>query len=114
MIPGIGDGSTCQRNIAERRAIIDAYLELAMGTLRARLESGWIDQAHSPLGRHVHVDAVQRRIAEGRGDARIRGRRAMLTIDAVVDEYFGSREIRVALASTNRRARAANDNGGPS
>jgi hypothetical protein len=114
MSSNVGAAGTRARSVAERRAVIDAYLELALGTVRARLESGWIDQAHSPLGPRVHVDAVRRRIAEGRRDALIRGRRAMLTIDAVADEYFGSRDTRLALASVNRRARAANDNGGQS
>lgn len=110
----VGVAGTRERRVAERRAIVDAYLALALGTVQARLESGWIDQAHSPLGSRVHIDAVRRRIAEGRRDALIRGRRAMLTIDALADEYFGSHETQLTLASVKRRGRAANDNGGQS
>lgn len=106
----LGERGSAERRIAERRAIIAAHIELVMGTVRARLESGWIDQRHSPLGSRVHIDAVKRRIAEGRGDAAVCGRRALLTIDAIADEYFVSRRTLVARGSI-RRARAANDNG---
>jgi hypothetical protein len=97
----------------ERRAIIEAHIELALATVKARLETGWIDQAHSPLGKRVHVDAVRRRLSERRRDAAIRGRRFLLTIDAIADEYFRTpHEARRALARFDRAAPASNDNGG--
>jgi hypothetical protein len=91
-----------ERRVAERRAIIHAHLELALEAVRERLESGWLGQEYSPLGRERHVEAVRARLAAGHRDAAIEGRRYLLTIDAVVEECFG------ALG----RATPANDNGG--
>jgi hypothetical protein len=105
----LGRRGSPERRLAERRAIIDAHLEL----VRARLESGWLGQEHSPLGPRRHVEAVRRRLAVGRNDAAIDDSRYLLTIDAVVDEFFGAREPKLdrALAALGR-AVPANDNGG--
>lgn len=109
----VGQRGSAERRVAERRAIIDAHLELALGAVRERLESGWLAQEHSPLGRERHVETVRRRVASGRLDAAIDGRRYLLTIDAVVDEFFGSGEptLERALAAL-AVAPACNDNGG--
>lgn len=111
----VGQRGTAERRVAERRAIIDAHLELALGAVRERLETGWLGQEYSPLGRERHVEAVRRRLGAGRLDAAIDGRRYLLTIDAVVDEYFGARAPKLArvLAALSRTP-ARNDNGGGS
>lgn len=109
----LGERGSAERRIAERRAIIAAHIELVMGTVRARLESGWIDQRHSPLGPRQHAEAVHRRRAEGRPGALIRGQRLLLTIDALAEEYFGSRGPRLERAvRALSRVPADNDNGG--
>lgn len=111
----IGQRGTAERRLTERRAIIDHHLELALGAVRERLETGWLGQEYSPLGREKHVEAVRRRMAAGLTDAAIDGRLFLLTIDAVVDEYFGSRSTKLerALAALSR-APARNDNAGGS
>lgn len=104
MTTDIGQAGTRDRRLAERRAIIEAHIELALGTVRCELESGTIDQRHSPLGRKAHVAAVLRRMLRGSRDAAIADGRYLLSIDAVADEFF-RRDQSVAMA-------AANDNGG--
>lgn len=111
----VGRRGSAERRLAERRAIIEAHVELALGAVQERLESGWLTQEYSPLGRERHMSVVRRRMAAGYADAAIDGRRYLLTIDAVVDEYFGSHEpaLERALAALARTP-ARNDNGGAS
>jgi hypothetical protein len=61
-----------------------------------------------------HIAAVRRRLAAGAPGAARVGRRFLLTIDAVVDEVFGSRvrSMRRVARAVARLGRAANDNGG--
>jgi hypothetical protein len=107
-------GDAPGRLLEQRRAIIDAHLELALGEVRARLESGWLDQYHSPLGQAPHVEAVRRRLRSRLDGAHTDRGRYLLTIDALVEEYFGPRapSLERALASLGRRSPVANDNGG--
>lgn len=113
MADPIGRRGSAERRLAERRAIVEAHVALALGAVQERLESGWLTQEYSPLGRERHMSVVRRRMAAGHGDAAIDGRRYLLTIDAVVDEYFGVREPALdrALAAL-AAAPARNDNGG--
>lgn len=110
----MGASGSAERRLAERRAIIDAHLELALGAVRAHLESGWIGQEHSPLGPERHVAAVRRRLSKGGRDAALDGGRFLLTIDAVVDEFFGTHEPKLerALAALSQTP-ASNDNARP-
>lgn len=112
LLGAAGDDSS--RLLEQRRAIIDAHLELALGEVRSRLESGWLDQYHSPLGQAPHVDAVRRRLRKGGEGAAVMGKRHLLTIDALAEEYFGPRapSLERALAALGRRSPVANDNGG--
>lgn len=111
-LDALGQRGTAERRIAERRAIIHAHLEIAIGAVRERLESGWLGQEHSPLGRDRHMEAVRRRLAAGRPDAARAGRRYLLTIDAMVDEFFGACEPKLdRVVDALGRTAPANDNG---
>jgi hypothetical protein len=108
----VGPAGSLDRALAERKAIVDAFLEIAVGKVKAELDSGWIGPEHSPLGELAHRAAVERRIfARRHGDtspatAAIVAGRHLLTIDAMCDEYFR------AGSGQPSRARAVNDNGG--
>jgi len=54
----------------------------------------WIDQVASQLGARRHIAAVRRRVAAGKGDAAMVGRRALLSADAHAEE----------LAAVSRRS----------
>lgn len=99
-----------QRSELQREVVL-AHLELVTADAARGVESGWIDQKHSPIGRRRHVMAVRRRVqTEGAGrSAAIIGRRYLLRLDALADEYFATRYMcgwRSVLG-----ARPANDNG---
>jgi hypothetical protein len=104
-----------ERRLAERKAVIDAHLEVAVAALRARVESGWINESESPLGRASHVEATARRMARharlgGAIDAIIDGDgQHCLTVDAVADEVY-----RGPRAARSRRRAAAVLSVGPS
>lgn len=115
----VGQAGSLDRQLAERRAIVDAWLEIAVGKVKAELASGWIGPEHSPLGPDRHRAACERRIArhastgDGEVDAAIVAGRHLLTIDAMADEFFRA-EQRVSrlgrvLALFGRRP-ARNDN----
>jgi hypothetical protein len=108
-------GSDERRNV-KRRMMIDAHVQLVLGAAMASLESGWIGQEHSPLGAARHVEAVRRRIAAGdRRTATLLDGRYLLTVDAVVDEFFGDPEptLAAALGGLRRMSTPNNDNAGP-
>lgn len=118
--PSLGSRGTPERRQREREAIVDAYLELELGSAKARasasLESGYIGHEKSPLGPRRHKAAVRRRIAAWRAsgargavDAAIVGGRFLLTIDALADEYFRPTESRRATERVVWGA-VANDN----
>lgn len=108
----LGRRGSADRRVAERLAVCEAIVEVHLAALRAELDGGWIGHEHSPLGPERHKRAVRRRVAEGRGDqGEIVGGRFMLTIDAMADEYFGSREPALARAlAALARVAACNDN----
>lgn len=94
----LGRRGSRERRLVERRAVVDAAIEIMLGRARAVIDSGWLPQDLSPLGPRRHVEACRRRVADqecrgGPVDAAIVGRRFMLTVDAVCDEYFGSPKI---------------------
>lgn len=62
----------------------------------------WIDQEESPLGPRLHNPAVRRRLAEGKGGARIRGRIHELTPEALQEELL--RSIKPGLRKTRGHA----------
>ena len=99
-----------------RKTVIREHLELAFADVARRVEVGWIDQQFSPLGRRRHCQAVKRRIAARQPgdvlDAAVIGRRYMLTVDALVEEYFASRV--GGNIDALKTAPVANENGGPS
>lgn len=110
----LGRRGSAERRVAERIAIENAHVEIALGAVQAGLESGWLSHEFSPLGPERHKDAVRRRVAEGRGgEGAIVAGRYLLTIDAVADEYFGPREglLCRALAALSGEA-PTNDNAG--
>lgn len=110
----LGRRGSAERRVAERLAIENAHVEIAMGAVQAGLESGWLGHEFSPLGPERHKAAVRRRLAEGgRGEAAIVAGRYLLTIDAVADEYFGPRDglLSRALAALSGEA-PDNDNAG--
>lgn len=72
----------------QRKAVLAMHFEIAFAETVARAEGGWIGQKHSPLGRLGHIEAVRRRVSDGRGDAAIYGRLHLLTVDALAEEYF--------------------------
>lgn len=84
----IGKPGSVARRRAERRAILEAYFDMALGAALARIESGWLPEEHSPLGTRRHIEVVRRRLAQGEGDAAIVAGQYMLTIDAIADEMF--------------------------
>lgn len=102
---------------AERRkAVVVAHLELAFADLARAVESGWIDQEYSPLGSRRHVAAVRRRVLRRKPgevlDAAIIGRRYLLTVDALAEEYFRpGRGVRARGIRTLRGVAPANCNG---
>jgi len=61
-------------------------------------DARWIDQEESPLGARLHNPAVRRRLAEGKGGARIRGRIHELTAEALQEEML--RSIKPGLRKT--------------
>lgn len=110
----LGRRGSAERRVAERTAIENAHVELALGAVQAGLESGWLSHEFSPLGSERHKAAVIARVEAGRGDeGAIVAGRYLLTIDAVADEYFGPREglLSSALAALSREA-PHNDNSG--
>lgn len=89
----LGSRSSLARRRAERRAIVDAHLELVVGAAIARIQSGWLSEVYSPLGMQRHIAAVRRRVdrqrwSSGPIDAAIVSGRHMLTLDAIADELF--------------------------
>lgn len=90
---------------AQRKAVVLLHLELAFAEIAARAEAGWISQKHSPLGRHGHIEAVRRRLREGKSGVGIYGRLHLLTVDALAEEYFR------AGRTIGETLRAANDGG---
>lgn len=106
-------------NIDQRKAVVVAHLELAFAELARSVESGWIDQEFSPLGSRRHIAAVRRRMARRQPgaelDAFVIGRRYLLSIDAVAEEYFRPARGRLRLKRALRallRTEPANCNGG--
>jgi len=102
----------------QRKAVVLAHLELAFADITRSVESGWIDQEFSPLGSRRHIAAVRRRVARRKPgaelDAAIVGRRYLLSIDALAEEYFRPVPRRVRLKRALRallRAKPANCNG---
>lgn len=123
-MPELGRRGSAERRLAERRAVIEAHVELALRSMQASLESGWMGPEHSPLGHERHVAAVERRMARssrhrrGPVDAAIVAGRHLLTIDAVASEFFHEPSTTPRRAMTLARALAAlgrvppgNDNG---
>jgi hypothetical protein len=91
----VGGRASEERRAVELQAIIEAHVELVLGAAQASIESGWIDERYSPLGRDRHMAACAARIARrqrsgptGPVDAAIVAGRHLLTIEAVADEYF--------------------------
>ena len=106
-----------ERKSEQREAVVRAHLELAFADLARRVERGYIDQRFSPLGPRRHVEAVRRRCERGEAGAIIIGRRYLLTIDALADEYFRPEPASVRLRRAVRallRTPPANENGGAS
>lgn len=101
-----------------RKAVVVAHLELAFSACARAVESGWIDQEFSPLGQRRHVAAVRRRLAARREgaevDAVVVGRRYLLTVDALAEEYFRPPPRRVQMRRALRAllgVSPANENG---
>lgn len=104
--------------VEERKAVVHAHLELAFASVVRSVEGGWLDQEFSPLGSRRHIAAVRRRIARRKPgselDAVVVGRRYLLTVDALAEEYFRPARGRLRLTRALRalsRARPANENG---
>lgn len=103
-------------DLERRKAVVFAHLELAFADITRSVESGWIDQEFSPLGSRRHIAAVRRRIARRKPgaelDAVIAGRRYLLTVDALAEEYFRpGRGLRARGLRQLRGTAAANENG---
>ena len=115
MTPELGLRAPSAERLVRAEAVVDAHIGLVLDAARASLESGWIAQTFSPIGRNRHCKAVRRRIAEwlarggGEMDAAIVGRKYMLTIDALVDEAYRAECPRPS--TLRRKSRPANDNG---
>lgn len=121
----LGAAGSSARRLTERTAIVDAFLECAVGRIKAELDSGWIGPEHSPLGAAAHRAAVARRIARRAGDERVDAAivagRELLTLDAIADEFFRPEPVACAVAARLARAvralarrPARNDNAGGS
>jgi hypothetical protein len=89
----IGPRALHERRASEARHLVERHVELVLGAVEARLQSGWIGDEHSPLGESRHREAVCHRILEQRRGAPVTAAivagRHLLTIDALCDEYFG-------------------------
>lgn len=116
----IGAARSRERRTAEVSAVADAWLEIAVGKVKAELESGWLGPENSPLGPDRHRAAVEARIArraaagEGPVDAAIIAGRHMLSLDALADEYFRPDPVETRLTRVVRvlgLARPRNDRG---
>lgn len=113
-----GRRGSAELRFQQRRAIMDAHIEMVIGAAIAQCESGWLGPEHSPLGSVGHVQAVERRIARrkaagaGPVDAAIIAGRHMLSLDAMVDEYFtpASSRLTERVLSALARRPARNDN----
>lgn len=57
-----------------------------IGAEQAAERHDWTAQESSPLGRRRHVRAVRARVAAGKNDAAMVGRRALLSAAALADE----------------------------
>lgn len=73
-----------------RKLIVQLHLELAFAESVRAVESGWIDQEFSPLGYLPHCTAVRRRVDSCAGGAVVIGRRHLLHVDALAEEYFAA------------------------
>lgn len=102
-----GDIADILRGLRALRRLIDAEPE--------GVDVRWVDQANSPLGRRIHIDAVKRRLAEARDKgvnprelgARQDGPRRYLLSQESMAEELGNREARGVAKARERKA--AND-----
>jgi hypothetical protein len=73
-------------------------------------EPGWLDQHHSDLTVRQHCQAVRRRRAEGKPGASVKGRRYLLTREALWEEMTSVAKPGLRKCGT---ARPDTRNGGP-
>lgn len=92
--------------LAPFAGLIEAVAQRVAARVLGALDSGMIDQASSPLGSRRHRAAVDRRVANGEGGAFKRGRKCLLTREALTEELRDATPLPAKVAKAEPPARA--------